>query len=206
MIYALGLLTLMMLVIPIVVPTETGRIATVGVLLTLQLSTVMSLTLPLAQLGFIEWLRRVDLLKPLPFRAVQMAFAEISAKAVLSVVASIVGAIGVSIAKPYLLLECLASVVLVAGLSLLMSAAVLLVTILFPDIEDQTQRQFRGLVTILCVFILGSIPVGIFFALWLAVGWSILLATLVPMVVCLTITWVLCHVAGRLYEGYNPSE
>ncbi len=206
MIYALGLLTVLMLVIPIAIPEETGRIASVGMLLTLQLSSVMSLTLPLAQVGFIEWLRRVDLLKPLPFPAFRMAIAEISAKAALSILASIIGAVGVSIAKPYLVLECFASVVLVAGLSLVMSATVLMVTVLFPDVEDHTQRQFRGLVTMLGVFILGSMPVGVFLALWLAVGWNVLLATLVPMIICLLLTWVLCLIAGSLYEGYNPSE
>lgn len=193
-------------IVPILVPQRDSDMPVRYLLFLMQGVSLMSITMPLAQLGFIEVLRRVDLLKPLPFSSTVISFVEVLGRAMLGILASLVSTIAVAVAKPSLAVDAFGAFILVIGLSTLMSASVWLVTILFPDFDDHTQRQFRGFLTLIAVAVLGFFPVVVFLPLWLLLHWPSPLAALLATAIALAMSGAVCLMSGKLYEGYNPSE
>ena len=155
--------------------------------------------------GFIEFLRRVDVQKPLPFTPAVTVFWETAAKAVApTLLGSLVGIVGVVIA-PAVWAHALAGAILTPSLALLITAVVLLVVVIFPDIEDPTQRAFRGLMMMLGLVICVS-PGGGLFVLGVANGVSPLVIAPVALAINLGVAIGLSAVSGGLYANYNPSE
>lgn len=197
----------MMAMLPFIIPKSgKGDMPGEVMLLLMHAIGVMSVTLPLAQVGFIEVLRRVDLLKPLPFKSITMSIYEVAGRSFLSIFASIIGAAGAVILTPGVWKAALAAVILSPGISFLLSATVFLMTVTFPDFDDQTQRQFRGIVTMLAIALFGLVPALVFLIPWLALKWP----PYIPAVAASAIAFVLglgvCALAGKSYESYNPSE
>lgn len=205
MIVLLAVTTAVMVIVPVFLPSRRDPTPIGIVFLVMQGFSLMSVTLSMAQIGFIEVLRRVDLLKPLPFSSTAIVFFEIVSRSIMATLFSIAGAIILLIFKFELASFALASMILAPCLSILMSSAVFLVTMLFPDIEDVTQRQFRGLVTLLALAVLGTPPLLAFAGLFALKLWPALCATVAGLV-CLGVSLAVAAASGSLYASYNPSE
>lgn len=159
-----------------------------------------------AQSGFIEFLRRVDVQKPLPFPPSTTVLWEVVAKAIapsaLCVLAALVGVAIIPDVWP----QAIAGVLVAPSFAVLLSAVVLVVVLLFPDVEDPTQRMFRGLMLLLGIVVCASFGIGalVLGVLWL--GLSPVLVAPLSVAINLGIAVGLSVAAGELYVGYNPSE
>ncbi|MBV6490397.1 MAG: hypothetical protein CNCCGFBP_00853 [Fimbriimonadaceae bacterium] len=171
----------------------------------MQMMVVFIVTMAQASTGFMESLRRVDLQKSLPFTPTSIVFFEMLAKSVLGSVVCWVGCIVSLAIKPDLASYIFAAILFCPALSLLLSAAVFCITILFPDIDDQSQRQFKGLMMMLSIAIMAFPPAGLFIGLLIA-GVPAWLAAVFGSAVCWGIAFVGALAAGRLYADYNPSD
>lgn len=176
------------------------------ILLGAQGMMVYTMAMASAQSGFIELLRRVDLQKPLPFTPAVTVFWEVLSKAIAPTILGLLSAlVGIAFA-PWAWTTALAGILMTPALAIVLSAVVLLVIVLFPDMEDPTQRMFRGLMLLLGVA-LAVIPAGV-----VLVG-GIVFLHFSPLVVALPVVainvgigFVVSSVAGNLYAGFNPSE
>lgn len=167
---------------------------------------VLMLTMNSAISGYIELLKRVDFQKPLPFRPEGTVIWEVASKCIPNLFVAVLASLLVIVLRPMLWNFAIASVVLVLGLSLVVSATVFFVTIAFPDAGDASQRGFRGILILFGTFLCALPGWGI---LYLLMGifhldplWSVLPATAIN----LGATLAVCFFAGALYDAYNPSE
>ena len=158
-----------------------------------------------SQMAFIEMLRRVDFQKPLPFTPTVTVFWETAARVLPSIVAVLISAIGVMILRAELWPFVTASLFGIPSVTLVITAVTLMVTVLFPDYEDPTQRGFRGLMQMLGVLIALLPGLGVAVGLFFLKANPILVA--LPVVgINLGMTALFCTLAGNLYANYNPSE
>lgn len=166
---------------------------------------VFMITMALAQTGFVEVLRRVDLQKPLPFRSWVTVASEIGSKALLSMSAALAGSLVTLVVKVSLWPFILASLVGMPGFAFLLSACVFLVTMLFPDVDDPSQRGIRGIMTMLSIAVCCLFPalavIGLF-----ALGAAPALATAAGGIIAIAIGLGLAVASAQLYENFNPSE
>lgn len=170
-----------------------------------QIFTSLTTGLAMAQQGFVETLRRVDVLKPLPFSPTITVFAEVVGKSIaLPLFTSLFSLFLLPIA-PALWDEVLANTLFLPTLSILVSSAAFLVTVLFPDVDDPTQRGFRSLVSMLAIVILAA-PGLLVGAVLLAYHFSVFLAAILAGVINLGIAVGVAMVGGNLYAHYNLSE
>lgn len=197
------LVSVMFSLMPALMPSRRGEIG--WVLIATQAMTVFLITNALAQTGFLEVLRRVDLQKPMPFRPWVTVTAEVFSKAVLGIFACIVGGAVAVALKPALWPFGLASVVAMPGYSVLLSACTFLVIMLFPDMEDSSQRGLRGLMIMLSIVIASLFPAMSFIGI-VALGAPPYLGGAVAGLLALGIAIVLNVLSGRLYESFNPAE
>ena len=199
------LITVAMNAVPALVALE-GKGSEIEILMTVvQGVTVLILGMGMAQTGFVEVLKRVDLQKPLPFPASTTVFMEIAAKAAPTAMAVWLGGLTAGVLKPSLFPVLAGTAILAIPSALLVTAIVFLMTVLFPDVEDPTQRSFRNLMVMLGIVIGGVGGIGVFAGLW-ALGLHPALAAIPAGALDLAISIVVAIVAGRLYSAYNPSE
>ncbi len=165
-----------------------------------------------AQSGFFETLRRVDLLKPLPFTAQTTVLYETVGKVAWSLVPLVLVSIAAIVIRPEIYLSILAALVALPFFSLVIYAATLLITVMFPDVDDPSQRGFRGLMQLLGFAIVCGPSIGLYIGLRV-VGNNMGAPILNPLVcglatvpVNLAIAAALSLLSGRLYSTYNPSE
>ena len=201
----LGLMGLAFCLMPAFAPTRDNEMTAGGFFFLMQAVSLFMMTLAISQTGFVEVLKKVDLQKPLPFSPPVIVFFEIVSKSLLGIAVAVSGAIAAVIVNPSLLPYAFAALIYSPALSVLLSSSVFLVTITFPDIDDPTQRQFRGIMMMLALVILGLPPTAAFLALW-AFGVAPWIAALAGAAVCLGMSALSCFVSGRLYESFNPSE
>lgn len=167
---------------------------------------VYVLAMASAQSGFIELLRRVDVQKPLPFTPAATVFWEVLAKAVAPTILGLLAAlVGVAIA-PAAWPFAVTGLILTPAFSVLLSAVVLLVIVLFPDVEDPTQRMFRGLMMLLALVICVPPGAAILLGIVIALKASPLVAAIPVAAIDLGIALGLSTLAGGFYANYNPSE
>jgi len=184
---------------------DAASVSTGYIFLLMQGMVVLMVASGVAQTGSIETLRRVDLLKAMPFPPSVIIFAEVVSKVLLPIVCCWFGGLVAGILQPELWPFVLASAVFAPFLAVLFSSSVYLVTILFPDVEDHTQKQFRGLMTLLAFAISGFIPVVALGGL-LFLRLSPPLAALLASVPALGIAALIAGFTGQMYATYNPSE
>lgn len=173
-----------------------------------QAMLVFMVTMNVAMAGYIEVLRRVDLQKPLPFPPFATVLAEVVSKAFWGVALSVFSCALTVALEPGWWAFALAALAFNPGLSVVMSAAVFLITVLFPDEDDPGQRQFHRLVMLLAVVISAAPGFGI------AVGGLLVPAfrelpfipAAVGGAVHLGLAAALAYPASLLYATYNPSE
>ncbi len=158
-----------------------------------------------SQIGFAETLRKGDVLKPLPFKPSQVVMFEVLAKGIPALLPLAV----TTLFAPFLSLrlwdESLACVILMPTFVFMLTAVSLLVTVLFPDIEDPTQRGFRGMVSMLGLAVAAS-PGGAIIVALMVNKLNLLIAIPFILPINLGILWLASALAGNLYASYNPSE
>lgn len=208
----LGLLVIFSIVgvvqssIPAIISRESSSDMPLGyLLLVMQGTTLLMITLSIAQVGFIELLRRVDLQKPMPFSPSMTALVEVLSKSILGIVVCLLGAI-VAVCLNFTLWPfALACMVLSPVMSIQLSSMVLLVTLMFPDVDDASQRQFRGLLVMLGIFVSGIFPAGVF-ALLAALHAAPVVSALGGAAVAAGITFLVVIICGNMYNNFNPTD
>ena len=155
--------------------------------------------------SFMELLRRGDLIKPLPFPPAKLFAFEVFAKSIQNVFAIVVTFVLLIVAKPGLYALWIAllpsSVLLAANLCAVMA----LVLVLFPDIDDPTQRGFRGMMNLLGMMI----GLGPAVLLGLIVGYatgSMVLGVWATTIPSLLMTFFVALSAGKSYIDLNVAE
>lgn len=159
-----------------------------------------------AQTGYLELLKRVDLQKPLPFPSATIVLAEVVAKAMPGTVVTWASSAVVLAAAPSMFPFVAAAVLAAPTLAILMCATTLAVTLLFPDVDDATQRGFRGLMTLLGMALLGAPGVIAFGLLAAFLNAPPVVAALAFAAINLGLSVLVSTYAGNLYSDYNPSE
>lgn len=171
----------------------------------MQAMVVFMVSMAFAQTGFVEVLKRIDLQKPLPFPSWVTVSAEIGSKSLIGVLAAWTGAIVSLCIKPSLWPFVLASIVGVIGFSFLLSAAVFFTTMLFPDIEDPSQRSLRGILMMVCIVVCAAFPTLLVVGL-LALKLFPLIATGAGTVLAFGIGLALAALSARMYDNFNPTD
>lgn len=202
MIYLFAPMVVLMTLVPVLMPARDGP---AGILLLFMMGMgVFMIGMAGMQSGFIELLQRVDMQKPLPFSPATIVLWEILSKGITSAVVIFLSAVVAVVVNPSLWPYVLAGIIAMPTLGVLMSAALFIVIILFPDVDDPTQRSFRGLMTLLGMAILCLPGVGLFAVLLIFLNPA--LAAIAWAVVNLGITMVAAALGGNLYAQFNPSE
>jgi len=161
--------------------------------------------LSLSQTNYVETLRRVDLTKPLPFAPAKTVFYEVAAKALPPMVVSLVPFLIGFCIKPSLWDYHLTGMVLGPSFMLLTASLSFLVIVLFPDVDDPTQRGFRGMIMMLGLLMVAIPATGLMAG---AVALSIPLSpvALIGAGINFGLSLVLATIAGGLFADFNPSE
>jgi hypothetical protein len=158
-----------------------------------------------AMTSFIEMLKRGDLLKPLPFSPGTTIFFEVLGKSLLSTATAVVLSVVTVIVKPMWWYVGVSGVLAGSSLGVALISLYCMMTILFPDFDDPTQRGFRGLMQLLGMVVCLGPPVGIF-ALVYYFGHNMILASTLYAIANLAIAFICANIAGNLYRDFNPSE
>jgi hypothetical protein len=159
----------------------------------------------LANVGFAELLRRVDLQKPLPFSPMAIVSAEVAAKVAIPWMSSVIASVVAVSLSASLAQHALVAFVLVPSIAFLFTAIALLVTVLAPDLDDPTQRGYRGFLMVLGLATLSLPGAGAFIGLWIA-GLPPGIACIPAIVLNGLIGFAVLAVASNLYASFNPSE
>lgn len=165
---------------------------------------VFMISLTLSQSGFIEMLRRVDLQKPLPFGSAQIVISEVIAKVIPATLVCWLGIVITVGIRPGLWQEAGAGIIGVPFGATLICEVVLLMTVLFPDVDDPTQRGFRGLMTMLGIAVAGGPCIAVYALL--ASFTSPIIGAFIAAALAAGISTGVAAIAGGLYASYNPSE
>lgn len=155
--------------------------------------------------GIYELLRRGDLQKPLPFSAARVVWFEVIAKTIpacLTITAITLASIAAGFNVFLVMLTVWPAAI---AFALLLVSITMMVTLLFPDIDDITQRGFRGLMSLLGLVICAGPTFGVFLGLYFLTK-SFPLAAIVSMLPSLGIGMICANVSGGLYASFNPSE
>ncbi|MBS1705228.1 MAG: hypothetical protein JST40_05095 [Armatimonadetes bacterium] len=178
--------------------------ASIYLAMTAQVTTVF-MSMIFLQSAFYELLRRGDLQKPFPFRPGKAIFFEIVGKTLPSAVSALLVAAMFAVTDISQAIANLAIAISLIGGIFCLSSATCLITLLFPDIDDPTQRGFRGLMGLLAMALcLGpgiASGVGIFY-----LTKNVTLGSLTALVIFVLVGAVCSSVSGQLYSNFNPSE
>lgn len=166
---------------------------------------VYIVTMSIAATGFVEFLKKVDVAKPLPFTPTATVFYEILGKLPVSIVTIVPGAIAGFVMAPFAWKTILSSLLAGPAFALTLVSTVMLVSVLFPDFEDPTQRGFRGLMTLIGLLI-GLFPIVAVYGLFAIAKWPLWIAALPATAAGLGVSLACSLLAGRLYADFNPSE
>lgn len=201
MVVSLGFVSVMFLFIE----TEKARPIIGALYLGMGGFMLMMMSLGVAQQGFLETLKRVDLIKPLAFRPVVFVFSEVLGKSLVLCFASALPYVIGFFIKPVMWDIHLAGIILGPSLVVMISSLGFLISVLFPDFEDPTQRGFRGLIMMLAMAIAVLPTVGL---MALAFGMNLLKSpiALVCVPINLGITLLVGSIAANFYADFNPTE
>jgi uncharacterized membrane protein YhaH (DUF805 family) len=206
----LSLVSLLYSVLPIIITASLSERrmhdATTGYMILLfQCLGVFMGAMTQAQTGFLEFMRRVDLLKPLPFTSLTLVVSEIFGKSLIPILVSWTGSLVALAIKPQLWSYLFSSAVFVPSLAGLLTAATLVILLLFPEIDDPTQRSFRGLMSLLAI-VLANLP-GVLALIGLTfLTKQILIGAVAAVGVNALMIVGLGYLAGNLYMNFNPNE
>lgn len=190
---------------PLLVPSRASTMAVGGLMTAMLAFGVFIATASLSNIGYLELLRRVDLQKPLPFSPSKIVLAEVAAKALVSTVSAVAAVLLVTAIRPELWQWGLGNLFFMPSLALLLSSVFFAAIVLLPDIDDPTQRGFRGLITMIALAVFCAPAAGLFLLLAYLRVWP-LVAALPAAGLNVALALVAAAVAGKLYQAYNPSE
>jgi hypothetical protein len=159
-----------------------------------------------ARMGFIDLLRRVDVDKALPFSLFRLLLAQSTIRNVGACVIGWTVAQVTLVLQPSLYQRVLAADLFLLPFAFVISGSVLIFFLLFPDIEDASQRSIRELLTM--VAMAAALAPGLVFGgavLWLVHGAWIPAAVMAGIVNC-GVSALALLLASQLYATYNPSE
>lgn len=176
---------------------------------TVMLFMLLSFAFPgvaaVSQAGFMDTLRRVDLLKPMPYPLTKVVAADVSSKALVGMAPSVAGVLAFLLAAPALAQEVGALLVVLPAFAFGMAAVQFVVIVLLPDLDDPSQRTFRGLVNLIGLVSFAAPPAAVFGLLrFLKV--PALAAGAVSAVPMLLLAWLAVLLGARLLADYNPSD
>ncbi len=157
----------------------------------------------IAQNGFRDFLRKGDLLRPLPLRHGRLLLVEVASKCVPVAIVSLLSLVAMALYLPQVWTAVLPTWLATVAMSLFAAVSALYLSILLPDQSDPAQNMFRRLIQGLgvTIFVYG-IAIGFgalaFLNVWLAA------AVVVPFSAGLT---ALClYGATRAYHNFNPAD
>ncbi|MBL8059671.1 MAG: hypothetical protein JNK63_03020 [Chthonomonas sp.] len=159
-----------------------------------------------ASSGFVDMLNRVDMLKPLPYSPGKTMFFEVLGKALPGILTSIIIALGSLFFMSKEWDHLMSGALLGVGVATVISVCIGLATVLFPDIEDPSQRGLRGLVQLLVFVIFAVPPIGIYLSLLFAAKWPPVAAAAPSFGVGIGLAIVGANIAGHLFASFNPNE
>lgn len=198
-------IALFVTLLPLIASDGARNEAIGAMFLFMQALGVFMLASSLAQAGFIEMLRRVDVQKPLPFNFSITILFEVVAKALPGAIVAWICSLAALVLQPHIWQEALAGAMLMPFLSVLICLVTCLMTILFPDFEDPSQRGFRGLMNFFGI-VFACAPGALAFIGMSAIGTSALLAGIVAAAIMSGVGLVVAGICGNQYAQFNPSE
>ncbi len=156
--------------------------------------------------GFVEVLKRVDADKALPFSLSQFLFAQSTIRNLEACLIGWLIVVGVIIARPDMAHPALSVGVLLLPFCFVVSSVVLFFMLLFPDIEDMSQRTFREMLTLI-VMAIAMVP-GIIFGGFVLFNFESMywLAALVMSLANTAVAFLVMMMCAELYAVHNPSE
>lgn len=176
-----------------------------NIMLPLQTFLLITSTMALSQSGFMETLRRVDLQKPLPFSPLQMCFMEVIGKSAGPLLIAFLVALVNFIVDPGAWQLWGTALIGLPSIALLVVAVQFLVILLFPDVDDPTQRTFRGMMQFLgSAFAVA--PSIVVFALLAYFGTPLVLAALLGSAINVAVLTLLNSFSAVRYTTFNPSD
>lgn len=156
-----------------------------------------------SQVGFREFLKKGELLRPLPLKTGRLIFVEAFSKVVPAAVVGLVSLCGMCVWLPHLWVTVLPTWLTMVVMCAFASVASLFLAILLPDMADPAQNTFRRLVQ----------GLGLTFVIYgSAIGYGFLatvnywLAAIVVMPVVSALTAGCLYGAGRTYRNFNPAD
>ncbi|MBV6457549.1 MAG: hypothetical protein HONBIEJF_00662 [Fimbriimonadaceae bacterium] len=197
---------LMVSVLPILAVQNEPGTSKGPFILIMQAFAVFMATMFMSQANMVETIKRVDLQKPLPFSAATASAFEILGKSFIGILIVPCGAIAGMLIKPQLWQELIASLLMLPTLAFLLSAVSYVLVLLMPDVDDPTQKGFRGLVNMLGIAVLVAPSVLIYLLLTVVLHVPPAMAAIPVMLINVVIGALVSLFAGRLYDDFNPSE
>lgn len=197
--------TIFLVIMPQYATVDSSGPAASSLLFLFQGMTIFMMAMT-ANSGVIEMLKRVDVQKPLPFTPGVIIFWEIAAKAVPVTLISWIASASVLVVRPSLWDSSLAAVLMAGPLAVLLVSTIFLVTVLFPDVDDPTQRGFRSLIMLLGLAIFGLPSTAVFAGLLVFAKLSPIVAAIPFVLINGAVAAGVCAVTGSLYASFNPSE
>ncbi|RMG24926.1 MAG: hypothetical protein D6724_05040 [Armatimonadetes bacterium] len=165
---------------------------------------ILSFAMSAAQGGFLEMLRRVDVEKPLPFPVRTICLMEILGKCLFPALLGTISALlifGTTLDWDTALAVLFAFPTTAAAI-----VAVQMILILnFPDVDDPTQRGFRGLLQFLGAAI-ASLPTLILFVVFGLLGLPLALAGILAAACGAALVFLCSQLAVPFYANYNPAD
>ena len=156
--------------------------------------------------GFIDLLRKVDANKALPFSMVHSLFAQSLVRNVSACLwAWLLCAVAVMI-DPAVSVAAIAFAIAMPPVAYIVSSSVLVHLLLFPDVEDSSQRMIRELLTMLTMAVAVLPGVAVAIGLLALLDGHVLVAAVVASAVNAGVAALLLLLAAELYAGFNPSE
>lgn len=203
------LIFVVMGLVMVVVPRlagPTGRHEAVGYLVLTMMGFVSFMVATLtSQSGFTELLRRVDLQKPLPFGPQAIVMSEVLSKALPAILVPVLcGIVGLGL-FPMAWREVLAGAIFFPALGTVVAALVCCIVLLFPEIDDVSQRGFRGLVMMLGLLMAGAPGVGLFILISVFTK-STIIGSIPGALLSYLVAFGLSAIGGSLYASFNPTE
>jgi len=156
--------------------------------------------------SFIDLLRRVDSDKSLPLSLLQLVLAHSIMRNLAAVGIGWLICLAVMIMNPPVAMGAVAIAIALPAFAFLVSGSVLLFMLIFPDVEDPSQRTLRELLTTFLMFV-AIIPGAVAGGLVLLVGEKMyVVAALAASVTNVLVVALLYLACAELYAAHNPNE
>lgn len=165
---------------------------------------VFTLSMASSQEGSAELLTKIDTIKPLAIPVMGILSAEVVSRALPAIVISVLDGVIAAAFVPGLGSALGIGLLAIPSLALLIVSIGLLVSMVFPEIEDTSQASFRGLIQLLGISA-GVLPgIGLFAAAsYFHAPWpGAILWAIANLGICLGVL----ALATRLYSTLNPNE